>query len=167
MKALTIRQPWASLVACGAKVYETRSWPTKYCGQIAIHAAVKDPQTTWNGLSTKVQRAVLAALLDEYPSLQNMPRGAVIATAELVECWKVISDNQHRVVLSGIRSDRPAVKLLRKPVREILNGDFTPGRYAWEVANLVVLEKPVPAKQGLWDWNRRRTAPPGCRPRAR
>ena len=45
MKAITIWQPWASLIACGAKKYETRSWPTKYRGPIAIHAAAKDPRT--------------------------------------------------------------------------------------------------------------------------
>ena len=43
MKALTIMQPWASLIACGAKTIETRSWPTKYRGPIAIHAGMKDP----------------------------------------------------------------------------------------------------------------------------
>ncbi len=39
MKALTLTQPWASLVAVGAKRIETRSWETNYRGTIAIHAA--------------------------------------------------------------------------------------------------------------------------------
>lgn len=43
MKAITIRQPWAGLIAVGEKVYETRSWPTKYRGPIAIHAGKSDP----------------------------------------------------------------------------------------------------------------------------
>lgn len=38
MKALTIRQPWASLIAHGVKTIETRSWRTHYRGPIAIHA---------------------------------------------------------------------------------------------------------------------------------
>lgn len=38
MKALTIRQPWASLIAHGVKTIETRSWSTKYRGPLAIHA---------------------------------------------------------------------------------------------------------------------------------
>jgi hypothetical protein len=38
VKALTVRQPWASLIACGAKTIETRSWRTSYRGPIAIHA---------------------------------------------------------------------------------------------------------------------------------
>ena len=43
MKAITLWQPWASLIACGAKKYETRSWATRYRGPIAIHAAKKYP----------------------------------------------------------------------------------------------------------------------------
>ncbi len=43
MKAITIWQPWASLIACGAKKYETRSWATNYRGPIAIHAARLNP----------------------------------------------------------------------------------------------------------------------------
>src|SRR5580765_8422282 len=41
MKILSLHQPWASLVAIGAKRYETRSWKTDYRGPIAIHAAKK------------------------------------------------------------------------------------------------------------------------------
>lgn len=38
MKAITIKQPWATLIALGEKRFETRSWQTKYRGPIAIHA---------------------------------------------------------------------------------------------------------------------------------
>ena len=44
MKATTLWQPWASLIAIGAKYYETRDYPppAKLLGQrIAIHAAVR------------------------------------------------------------------------------------------------------------------------------
>ena len=43
MKALTIRQPWASLFALGIKQMETRSWDTKYRGPVAIHAGLAMP----------------------------------------------------------------------------------------------------------------------------
>jgi hypothetical protein len=38
---------------------------------------------------------------------------------------------------------------------EILFGDYTPGRFAWEFANMRMLPEPIPAKgaQGLWNWN--------------
>ncbi len=38
MKAITVLQPRASLIACGAKQIETRSWAARYRGKIAIHA---------------------------------------------------------------------------------------------------------------------------------
>jgi hypothetical protein len=44
MKALTLTQPWATLVAIGAKTIETRSWPTSYRGPLAIHAAKGYPK---------------------------------------------------------------------------------------------------------------------------
>jgi len=39
MKALTLTQPWATLVILGVKRIETRGWATPYRGRIAIHAA--------------------------------------------------------------------------------------------------------------------------------
>ena len=39
MKALTMTQPWATLVALGENTIETRSWSTSYRGPLAIHSA--------------------------------------------------------------------------------------------------------------------------------
>lgn len=39
MKALTLRQPFANMIARGEKTIETRTWSTKYRGRLAIHAA--------------------------------------------------------------------------------------------------------------------------------
>ena len=41
MKALTLRQPWASLIADGRKTIETRTWRTRYRGPLAIHASAR------------------------------------------------------------------------------------------------------------------------------
>src|SRR5260370_42147173 len=62
MKALTLWQPWASLVAFEEKKVETRTWATKYRGPLAIHAAVRMPPE-WLGasrFSDGFQRAVRA-----------------------------------------------------------------------------------------------------------
>ena len=40
MKVLTLKQPWATLVAEGIKKYEFRSWKTKYRGDFLIHAGL-------------------------------------------------------------------------------------------------------------------------------
>lgn len=41
MKALTLHQPWASLIVDGRKKIETRSHPWYYIGPVAIHAGLK------------------------------------------------------------------------------------------------------------------------------
>jgi hypothetical protein len=47
MKALTIKQPWATLIMTGAKDVENRLWHTNFRGRIAIHSSKKmDPQET-------------------------------------------------------------------------------------------------------------------------
>lgn len=40
MKALSIKEPFASLVSLGIKRIETRSWKTNYRGEIYIHASL-------------------------------------------------------------------------------------------------------------------------------
>ena len=40
MKALTIKEPWASLIVQGFKKYEFRSWKTNYRGKLLIHAGL-------------------------------------------------------------------------------------------------------------------------------
>lgn len=40
MKALTIKEPWASLIINNYKTYEFRSWKTNYRGKILIHAGL-------------------------------------------------------------------------------------------------------------------------------
>ena len=41
MKALSLRQPWANLIADGRKTIETRTWRTRYRGPLAIHASAR------------------------------------------------------------------------------------------------------------------------------
>lgn len=52
MKAITIRQPWASLLVTGKKHYETRGWSISYTGPIAIHAAKWPVRRTIDALAS-------------------------------------------------------------------------------------------------------------------
>ena len=73
MKALTVRQPWASLIVAGIKDVENRSWSTKYRGKLGIHA----------GMRIEIQA------LDDYGYLlgdRPPPRGALIGSVTLVDC---------------------------------------------------------------------------------
>ncbi len=42
IKAISLHQPWASLIAMGLKKFETRSWLTNYRGKLVICAAKKN-----------------------------------------------------------------------------------------------------------------------------
>ena len=172
MKAITLWQPWASLLACGAKRYETRSWSTSYRGPIAIHAgkvcygpyACELPigftdaavNAFWPGQTDP------CAIVDNWDEL---PRGAVIATADLVNCWYIVYHPGPNVDVAkhipiGAESmtlDRHAPDFGAYFVpteQEMLFGDWTPGRYAWEFSNMKMLNEPIPAKGGqrIWNW---------------
>ncbi|OPX46377.1 ASCH domain protein [Ruminiclostridium hungatei] len=152
MKAITIWQPWASLIACGAKKYETRSWPTKYRGPIAIHAAAQKPSSireTIRYIIDKV-RAELGII-----ELDDLPRGCIIATAELIGCYRVydtLDNGLHIVKCPNTAYDFDKVEYI--PRQEQSFGDWGEGRFAWELANVKMLPEPIPAKgqQGLWNW---------------
>lgn len=127
---LTLTQPWASLVALGKKHVETRSWSTNYRGPLAIHAAkgwTEDDRIYAAGLA---RRGVLPRA--------DLPRGCVIGLARLVD-----------VVPTMI-----AFGLPQWSEDEAEFGDFSDGRFAWVLDDVVELVKPQPARGslGLWKW---------------
>lgn len=140
MKAITILQPWASLIACGAKKIETRSWPTKYRGKIAIHAGKKEYAGGMIYFNTFLRYQNM--FLDE----EEFIYGSVIAIADLVDCLKIINGNR----LDGAPFYEEQFEIAK---REIPFGNYTPGRYAWILDNVRPIE-PVPAKgmQRIWNW---------------
>jgi hypothetical protein len=149
MKAITLWQPWASLLACGAKKYETRSWATSYRGPIAIHAG----KLYLNQFEEQFGDTAHKALKEAAPGftfMHALPRGAVIATAELVGCWEMLI-NPYDGVIHFLDETDAAICPDRS---ELLFGDWEPGRFAWEFANMKMLPEPIPAKgaQGLWNW---------------
>jgi hypothetical protein len=72
VKALTVRQPWASLIAAGIKDVENRSWRTSYRGPLLIHA----------GLGVDVDDLLVWR---EYLP-EPLPKGSVVARVELIDC---------------------------------------------------------------------------------
>lgn len=70
MKAITIKQPWASLIVGGYKKYEFRTWKTNYRGKIFIHAGM--------GIEKNINEFKNYNL--EYIN------GAIIGEAEIVDC---------------------------------------------------------------------------------
>lgn len=126
MRALTLIQPWASLIADGRKTFETRSWSTEYRGPIAIHA----------GKKLDAEYAVACGYRPE-----GLARGAIIAVARLVAC--IPTEKAVRI----IHDTMPAALA----AEELAHGDYRPGRWAWELADVIrVPAFPLLGAQGLW-----------------
>ncbi len=73
MKALSVRQPWASLIIRGIKRVENRRWRTPYRGRLLIHAA-----------ASRASLAGCEPLPDE-----ELVFAAILGTVELVDCVRL------------------------------------------------------------------------------
>ena len=153
MKAISILQPWASLIAIGKKRIETRSWPTKYRGPLAIHDS-KD-RAPWH-MNLAWQEPFFSALKPFHRKEKNEKigiqynLGCVIATCNLVDIYEIGDGMIFKRIPSGMIDFGSRVW---PSAQEIAFGDFTPGRFAWMLENVQQIE-PVPAKGrlGLWEW---------------
>jgi hypothetical protein len=132
--AITVYQPWASLIAYSFKEFETRHWqpPQTLIGQlIAIHAGKKwtDQEKDWH----KVYKQM-------FPEVREMPvpLGCIVAMCRLTE-----------VVPSEML-------VARINPREKATGNFDPGRYGWRLEVVKRADPPIAAqgKQGIWMWQR-------------
>lgn len=85
MRALTIRQPWASLIIAGMKDVENRTWPTKHRGPLAIHAAVAVASPAEWEHAEMVCKTVAPKLMPLW-SERVLPRGVVLGTVNLASC---------------------------------------------------------------------------------
>ena len=86
MYAITLHQPWASLIALGIKTVETRSWPApaRLVGQtIAIHASKR----VVKGPGDAIERELRTHLGEDWG--RHIPAGAVLATAVLAGMARV------------------------------------------------------------------------------
>jgi hypothetical protein len=132
MRALSVSQPWASLLVLGIKCLETRSWQTVHRGPLLIHASRNFNRA---GRALCVQEPICTALRGVgIDSWRQLPLGAVLGVVELRACVRV--------------EDAGPV-----PPEELPLGDFTPGRWLWQVAQPQRLTAPVPyrGKLGLFE----------------
>lgn len=131
MKALSLLQPWASLVVLGHKKIETRSWTTAYRGPLLIHASL--------GKSGKAF-ARFPEIRQYIPEFDTLPFGALIGEVFLEEV---------------IRFDGAGDDFLQSiTLEERAFGDFSAGRYGFVLKDAVAFEEPIPAKGrlGIWAW---------------
>lgn len=125
MKALTIKQPYASLIAEGIKEYEFRTWKTKYRGEFLIHAGKGNNKT----------------FMEKFKKLNlEYPAGYIIAKATLEDCIEVT--DEFREIL---KSKNPEV------YSHVINDKEWKG-YAFKLSNVKKIDN-IPAKGKLSFWN--------------
>lgn len=137
MKALTIHQPYAQLISDGFKRHETRSWQTKYRGNVAIHAG-----KAWS----KQQQYEIIRLATTFTKLSDYTNKILEYGSVLVVCRLV---DIHRV-----EDIRDSLSPLERAV-----GNYSNDRFAWELEIIKHPEQPIPAKgkQGIWTWEYEKT----------
>lgn len=93
MKVITVKQPFATLIAEGLKEYEFRTWRTKYRGDILIHAG----------------KSVDKKAMKKFECLNlEYPLGCIIAKAKIVDCVSVDDElrkdltKKNSLVYSGV-----------------------------------------------------------------
>jgi hypothetical protein len=130
MKALTICQPYAELIARGDKRVENRRWPTGYRGLLAIHAGKSREWLDLNDAEDADESC-------EIP-LREMSFGAVVAVARLVDCL-----DKRRIDRGFHDRNYPWLR----------GHEHTEGPWCWVLDDVRRLQTPVPYRgaQGLFD----------------
>ncbi len=130
MKALSLIQPWASLIVLGEKRIETRSWPTTHRGPLAIHASKSMPDVC---RLLCQERPFREALARHGLTADTLPLGKVLGIVHLDDCLPT--------------DDLPALT-----PDERAFGDFRRGRFGWLLSRPHPLAGPLPYRgsQGLW-----------------
>ena len=128
MKVLSIKEPWATLIASKQKYIETRSWKTSYRGELYIHVSKKQI----NNKDDTIQE--LLKLL----ATQEMNYGKIICKCELVDC---------------IYMDEKFINEIKQNKQEYICGDYQVGRYAWILEKTELMQPKINAKGKLNIWN--------------
>ncbi len=126
MKVITIKQPWATLIAKGYKEYEFRTWKTKYRGDILIHAG----------------KAIDKEAMERFKYLNlEYPLGKIIAKATITDCICV--------------DEKFAQDLYEKdPVVYKVAKDYIDNGYGFKLENVEEINPiEINGKLSLWDYD--------------
>ena len=170
IRVLTLTQPWATLVAIGAKRIETRSWGTDYRGPLAIHAAGK-----WSRWDRDLcyTTPFFEALKGVYPQLAEsaepkmLPTGCIVAVGRLRSVVRIDESRTERYGwLPGFGDGADTSSwTVPPPEPERSFGFYHTGRRAWLLDEVSALQTPIPHKgaQGLrsFVWNQNIPSVPG------
>lgn len=127
MKVITIKQPFATLIAEGLKKYEFRTWRSKYRGELLIHAGV----------------SVDKKAMKRYEKLNlDYPTGCIIAKVDMTDC--VYIDDKMR---ESLTNDNPLVYY------GMMKKDSDWDGYGFKLENVKKIEPIyIKGKLSLWDY---------------
>lgn len=134
MKALTVKQPYASLIVIGIKPIENRTWKTKYRGRIYIHASGQYAFNELQGNITSEQFESIPDIHKDYFLRGIWLKSAIIGEVDIVDC--VINH-------PSIWADKTLADT--KPI------------WNWVLANPVLYDEPilnVKGKLSFWEFNK-------------
>lgn len=142
-KAISLTQPWASLMAIGAKVNETRSRAWNYQGDVAIVST----KEVWRAQVPNYAETALKWLWhfrDKFPGYHanihdlylSLPFGKIVCVVEKTGCFKT----------SGM--EMPNLSTV-----ELEIGNYSPDRFFYPTRNFRQLKEPIPWRgtQGIYE----------------
>jgi hypothetical protein len=132
MEALSLLQPWATLVVMGAKKIETRSWSTPFRGRILIHASLGKAGSFF------AKEPPFSNFITDFNAL---PFGAIIGEATLTTILRVED------------YELPDETMNRLTLEEKAFGDYSAGRYGWMLEDAIAYVTPIPARGHLRLWD--------------
>lgn len=139
MKALTIIQPWASLIVDGLKTWEMRGWWTSYRGPLAIHAGRgklthhemrgnEEALRTWVA-GTIGEKGRMAAA---YFLRTDLPKGRIIGMADLADCININKLARSEILKNGLSDPDDGFAWVLKNVRSFDGPEINGALGLWE-----------------------------------
>jgi hypothetical protein len=145
MKAISLLQPWATLVMLGYKTNETRSWDTSYSGPLAIHASLGKPAEARRICQENSHiRQILAV---HGLTFDTLSRGAILGTCTLLGTLPIAGPTTY------LKNEEPHMFCHPETLYPVerASGDYTPGRFAWRLIQVRPCS-PLPCKGALSLW---------------
>ena len=155
MKAVSIKQPWASLIAHGIKDIENRTWKTNFRGRVYIHVSAKTAGDFMRLLSNKQLNKVVWEL-ENYKTFETYFKySAIIGEVDIIDC--VINHESIWAEKTPIIYTKPLVKdkNLRGYNEALKMYQQNKPIYNWVLANAVLYDKPilnVKGKLSFWEF---------------
>lgn len=156
LKALTVWQPWASLIAEGAKPHEWRGWDYSHRPnlraivgtRIAIHAGARP--MVLQEIADVMARIRDGTSMLEAPAEELIARLLLKTRAEIAHAWPLSSIVATAVVGKPIPALEALAPLIRKGA--IDSDRVEHGKWAWPLTDVIRVQPPIPYRgaQGFW-----------------